>query len=127
MADHLIAAQHYTFAGKGLSGVLDLSGITGRPAASLFVDGQKIDDPAVRRESTGTVIRGPVSATPDLETVEIEVTVPDVNLPADTGTFAGLAVLTTVRTSIGGPRLVRGVVQSYELRPIAGEARRAES
>src|SRR5690348_637767 len=109
MGGHLTAAQHYTFTGKGLSGVLDLSSILGRPSASLMVDGHKIE-PTVDEGGAGIVLRAQVSATPDLETVAIELTLPDVNLPADTGAFAGIAVLTTARTSIGGPRLVRGAV-----------------
>jgi hypothetical protein len=126
MEGHLTAAQHYTFTGKGLSGVLDLSSVPGRPSASLMVDGHKVE-PTIDVAGPGIVLRAPVSATPDLETVAIELTLPDVNLPADTATFAGIAVLTTARTSIGGPRLVRGAVQSYEIRPVAGRASHAES
>jgi len=123
----LQAAQHYAFAGKGLSGVLDLSSISGRPAASLTVDGHEVHDVTITQESVGIVLRGQVSATPDLEVVEIEVTIPHVNVPAESATFAGVALLTTERTSIGGPRLVEGQVQSYELRPVAGQASLAES
>ena len=126
MGGHLTAAQHYTFTGKGLSGVLDLSDISGRPSASLLVDGHKVE-PAIEEKGAGIRLRARVSATPDLETVEIELTLPDVNVPADTATFAGVAILTTARTSIGGPGLVRGAVQSYEVRPVAGQATLAES
>jgi hypothetical protein len=121
------AAQHYTFAGKGLSGVLDMSGISGRPVASLTVDGHNVDEPTIREKSVGIVLRGQVSATPDLETVEIQLTIPHVNLPEDVHTFAGIAILTTARTSVAGPRFVEGAVQSYELRPVAGQASQVAS
>jgi hypothetical protein len=123
----LDTAQHYIFAGKGLTGVLDLSSISGRPIASLTVDGHEVIEPSVREKRTGIVLRGQVSATPDLESVEVELLIPHVNLPAEADTFAGVAVLTTERTSIAGPRLVEGAVQSYELRPVAGQASRSVS
>jgi hypothetical protein len=121
------AAQHYTFAGKGLSGMLDLSSISGRPTASLTVDGQEVNEPTIRENNVGIVLRGQVSATPDLESVEIELIIPHVSLSAADDTFAGIAILTTERTSIAGPRLVEGAVQSYELRPVAGHASRSVS
>jgi hypothetical protein len=121
------AARHYTFAGKGLSGVLDLSSISGRPTAFLTVDGHKVNEPTIREENVGIVLRGQVSATPDLESVEIELIIPHVNLPADVHTFAGIAILTTERTSIAGPTLLEGAAQSYELRPVAGQASQSMS
>jgi hypothetical protein len=121
------AARHYVFAGKDLSGVVDLSSLSGRPTASLTVDGQEVIEPSVREKSVGIVIRGQVSATPDLASTEVEILIPHVNLTGETDTFAGVAILTTVRTSIAGPRLVEGSVESYELRPVAGQASRSES
>jgi hypothetical protein len=64
--------------------------------------------------------RGIHEEVPDDHTVEAVVTLPEVNLDdSRSETCAGFAVLVTERTSIGGPPLVAGPLQDYELRPLA--------
>ncbi|MFL6136318.1 MAG: hypothetical protein ACJ74O_00755 [Frankiaceae bacterium] len=41
--------------------------------------------------------------------------------------YAGFAIVTKVRTSIGGPRLADGAIQSYDLRPVGGIASEIET
>jgi hypothetical protein len=81
----------------------------------------------IRWEDTGIgelVAAGPLEAVSDLYVVTLTLLVPDVNLiggGAET-TIATLAVLTTHHTSVGGPGLVQGALQTYEAVPLQGTA-----
>jgi hypothetical protein len=115
-----IAANHFVVSGAGIEGTIDTSGIAGDPVVSLTVDGSELQAPSLAVTGDGVVVRGIHEQVPDDHTVEAVVTVPEVNLDeSGSATCAGLAVLVTQRTSIGGPRLVDGPLQEYELRPLA--------
>jgi hypothetical protein len=60
---------------------------------------------------------------PDLYTMTLTLAVPPINLEGKEAPFTTFAVLTTNRTSIGGPDLVNGQIASYEIVPLTGEAR----
>jgi hypothetical protein len=57
----------------------------------------------------------------------VTVTIPQINLNGQDVASAGFAVLTTERTSIGGPNLVSGPIQLFETRPLAVTASVVES
>jgi hypothetical protein len=121
------AANHYEVSGHGVRAVVDTAGIDGRPIASLQIDGRTVDDATVSSTERGIEIDGVVAETFDAQVVLVGVILPRVNLDQDSETVSGLAILTTSRTSIGGPGLVRGSLQSYEVRPLAGTASFVES
>jgi hypothetical protein len=81
----------------------------------------------IRREKTGIgelVTAGPLEAIPDLRVVTLTLLVPDVNLIdgwAETP-IATLAIITTHHTTIGGPELVQGALQTYEAVALQGTA-----
>jgi hypothetical protein len=65
---------------------------------------------------------------PDLHTLSLTLLVPQINL-GDAGAasaFSTLAIMTTHLTSIGGPDLVRGPLQTYEEVTLSGMARLVE-
>jgi hypothetical protein len=73
----------------------------------------------------GIQVSGVVRSIPDLETVQATILLPHVNVGgiADpSSSFAGVALLTTIRTSIAGPRLVAGPLEQFSLRPLGGNA-----
>lgn len=115
-------ANHYVLAGSGIEAVVDTSSISGDPSVSIVVDGTAIENPSYACTPEGIVIGGIVEAVPDLCTVDILVTLPEVNLSEDVVTFAGYAALTKALTTIAGPGQVPGARQLYTLRPVAGEA-----
>ena len=115
-------ADHYVVTGAGIEAVIDTTSISGRPVVSLTVDDTSIDDPSFAVTPRGIVVDGIVETVPDLRTVTICLTIPEVNLSESVITFAGYAALTTALTTIGGPSLVPGPVHLYELRPVAGTA-----
>ena len=115
-------ANHYVISGKGIDAVIDTAGITGVPVVSLTVAGRSVTDPAVTTTSQGLVVEAVVDEVPDSHSIEIRLTVPEVNVADEPVTFAGFAALTRALTSFGGPRLVAGALHLYELRPVAGTA-----
>ena len=60
---------------------------------------------------------------PDLRTETLTLILPAINVEG-TGTFFQThAIITTHRTSIGGPDLVKGVLQTYRMKTLRGTAR----
>ena len=85
----------------------------------------------------GRLLTVHLEATPDRDTVDLTLVLPTINLPRSAATgpgraggaarptpvkFSTFAVLTTTRTSIGGPGLVSGALQSYRVLELQGEA-----
>jgi hypothetical protein len=61
---------------------------------------------------------------PDLHTLTLTLLVPQINLDeGNESSFSTQAILTTHRTSIGGPNLVKGPLQTYEVVALEGTAR----
>ena len=60
---------------------------------------------------------------PDLHTVTLTLLVPAINLDGREARFRTRAILTTQRTSIAGPRLVKGALQTYRVLALRGVAR----
>jgi hypothetical protein len=115
-------ANHYVIAGDGISGTIDTSSFSGQPVVGVEVDGQALEDVKLREIALGIQVTGLVRAIPDLETVRATILVPRANVDESPVVFAGVALLTTIRTSIGGPRLVDGPLELYSVRPIGGSA-----
>ena len=95
-------ANHYVISGKGIDAVIDTAGITGEPVVSLSVAGRTVTDPAVTTTSQGLVVEAVVDEVPDSHSIEIRLTVPEVNVADEPVTFAGFAALTRALTSFGG-------------------------
>ena len=115
-------ANHYVISGNGIDAVIDTAGITGAPVVSLTVNGRSITGPALSTTSQGLVVEAVVDEVPDSHSIQIRLTVPEVNVGDEPVSFAGFAILTRALTSIGGPRLIAGARHLYELRPVAGTA-----
>jgi len=79
----------------------------------------------------GRLVTATLAQADDGDTSTVSVLLPSVNLPrVDDGGAAGaafeaVAVFTTTRSSIGGPTLVEGPIQSYASAAMAGNASRA--
>ena len=120
-------ANHLVVSGAGIDGAIDLTSVSGEGVVSLTVDGQALRAPIVETTREGIVVRAIHEEVPDSHTVVVTVTIPQMNLDSEPQTGAGFAVLTTARTSIGGPALVSGPLQLFELRPLAVTASIIES
>ena len=115
-------ANHYVVTGDGISGTIDTSSFSGQPVVGIEVDGETLQDAELREAAIGIEVSGIVRAVPDLETVRASIVVPRVNVGEGACPFVGVALLTTIRTTIGGPRLVDGSLELYTVRPIGGTA-----
>jgi hypothetical protein len=75
----------------------------------------------------GTMITVTLEVIPDLHTLTLTLLVPQINLNEGTeSSLSTLAILTTHLTSIGGPSLVEGQLQTYEAVALEGTARLVE-
>jgi len=59
---------------------------------------------------------------PDLHTITLTLIVPDINLEDCAVQFKTIAILTTHKNTIGGPCLVKGALQTYEVIELQGTA-----
>jgi hypothetical protein len=123
----LSAANHFVVSGAGIDGTVDITSFSGHGRVSLTVDGRELRAPSLETTREGIVVRAIHEEVPDSHTLLVTVTIPQVNLGADPQTGAGFAVLATARTSIGGPGLVSGPLQLFELRPLTVTASIVES
>lgn len=63
---------------------------------------------------------------PDSHHTTLTLIVPDINLQGGASSFATVAIRITHRTSIGGPDLIEGALQAYEVMPLNGRATQAD-
>lgn len=84
----------------------------------------------IREETTslGKLETVTIDSVPDLRTVTLTLIVPDVNLPTNRRQIPikTIAISTTNATSIGGPALVKGPLQTYQTLELEGTARFVE-
>ena len=72
----------------------------------------------------GRQITVTIEQIPDLQTVTFTLLLPDINLEGTETRFRTIGITTITRTSIGGPDLVTGPIQTYFPRIFLGKARR---
>lgn len=89
--------------------------------ATLSFSGDQIRSQA---SEIGTQVSVTLEAIPDGDTITLTLILPIINLPGPTGqvSFEAPVIWTTHRNTIGGPDLVNGVVQSYEVLMLNGIA-----
>jgi hypothetical protein len=76
-----------------------------------------------QKSEIGRLITATIEQVPDLQTVTVTLLLPTINLEGTFISFRTKAILTTQRTSIGGPKLVKGALQSYRVLSLRGKAR----
>ena len=75
----------------------------------------------------GMLITVTLEVIPDLHTLTLTLLIPQINLDeGNESSFSTQAILTTHLTSIGGPNLVKGPLQTYEVVALEGTARLVE-
>jgi hypothetical protein len=120
-------ANHYSISGVGIRGAVDTSSISGKPVASLEIDGTSVPDLTLDDTERGLEVSGVVSAIPDDRTEYVTVFLPRVGVEDNSAaTWTGLALVTTALQSLGGLRLVGGARHEYAVRPVGGTAERVE-
>jgi hypothetical protein len=74
----------------------------------------------------GMLVTIDLAQIPDLQTIKVTLVVPSVNLPqpANVSDLQTIAILTTSRTTIAGPQLIVGQIDTYRALYLRGTARR---
>lgn len=117
----LVAANHYELDGA-VSGVVDIFGLSGQPVVSLTVGEHTVSEAELRETAVGFEITAQLAAIPDESATYLVLLLPRVNVDESPVHFTAVLLLVTVRTSIGGPDFVSGVVQHYDSRHVHGTA-----
>lgn len=81
------------------------------------------DQIRVQDTELGRLVTVTVETVPDLRSVSFSVLLPPFHLDGTEGELHTTAIRTTARTSIAGPRLVKGQVNSYEVVDLRGTAK----
>jgi hypothetical protein len=73
----------------------------------------------------GTLVTVTIEETPDLKRVLFSLLLPDVNLQPSGKkvNIKTIGIVTTIKTSIGGPKLTTGALQTYKTVTLAGTAK----
>jgi hypothetical protein len=120
-------ANQYELTGPNLQVTYTLTSLTGDPLLS-YQDSKRTlifrgDDIRVVKTEIATQVTVTLDQVPDLQTVTFTLLIPAINLDENPTLFKTKAITTVHRTSIGGPQLVKGQVQSYRVQALLGKAR----
>lgn len=109
-----------TFSASSLDGKPQLSYHKG--ATSLNFRGNQLRQ---TKTETGTLLSVTLNTVPDLRTVVLSLLLPQVNVEdrSPSTAVSVKAIETTIRSSIGGPNLVKGQVQTYKSYSLKGVAK----
>ena len=117
----------YELQGGNLRVTYSTTSITGKPIFS-FQQGRKTlsftgNDIQTVKTSIGTLVTVTIEAVADLKTVTFSLLLPAVNLQQKKKVnIKTIGILTTSKTSIGGPKLVAGALQTYKVVALRGSA-----
>ena len=115
-------ANNFRLEGGGLEVTYSL------PSGWLVMPGGEFGDRRLQVEpyplAIGTFVHFTLQSIPDGNETSLSLLLPVVNLPQDVDEVAvtAFAIVTTHRSSIGGPDLVDGQLQTYDVRALKGTA-----
>jgi hypothetical protein len=127
-----LQANSFELTGEHRRITYDRTTFTGQPQLTYHDDKQPDLDGtftgdeirSLDSEDTGSMVSVTLRARPDLDTLNLTLLVPDVNLQDGAArSISTLAILITHHTTIGGPNLVEGPLQTYEVVALEGTAR----
>jgi hypothetical protein len=115
-----VAPNLFTFTGRrnGIQIVFSETGLTGQAQFTYHDETRDVSangvEIAVERGPLGRLVTITLESVPDLHTITVTLVLPDLGgLSRPITSFRTFVVLTTNRTSIGGPALVTGPIQVY--------------
>ncbi len=121
-----VQPNHFVITGAGIKITYSTTSLNGLPLLT-YKDQQRnltFQGDEIRQSDTeiGQQITVTIDEIPDLQTVTFTLLLPDINLDEPEVHFQTIGILTTGRTSIGGPDLVKGALQTYRLKNLKGTA-----
>ena len=116
----------FELTGGGVDVTYATTSIDGTPRLHYRDPGRDLnfvgDEIRARRSELGILVTVELEVVPDLHALTFTLVVPTVNAAAGDQRIRTFGVRTTNRTSIGGPGLVAGAVQTYDLVRLRGTA-----
>jgi hypothetical protein len=125
-----VAPNLFNLEGDGATISYATSSIAGVPQFSYRDSEHNVSKSGtdIRRLETeiGALVTIDLAQIPDLQTIKVTLVVPTVNLPqpANSSDLQTIAILTTSRTTIGGPNLIVGQIETYRTLYLRGTARK---
>jgi hypothetical protein len=127
-----VQANSFELTGEHRQITYDRTSFTGQPQLTYHDDqppglsrtftGDEIR--SLSSEDTGLMVSVTLRVRQDLDTLNLTLLVPEVNLEDGAArSISTLAILITHHTTIGGPNLVKGPLQTYEVVALEGTAR----
>jgi hypothetical protein len=117
----------FQLAGDDIAVTYDETSVTGEPQFTYRNGSREVSrrGDEIRREETsiGTLVTVELEAVPDLKVVEVTVLIPRINLRNREVEFESFEIETTSHTSVGGPAMIDGPLQTYCTRALKGTAR----
>jgi hypothetical protein len=125
-----ITPNFYEFAGKNLTISYSTSSLTGEPQLTYRSSLRDLvfrgDEIRIRRSEMGRQVTVTLVQKPDLKAVTVTILIPDIHLDGSAVAISTILIRTVHKTSIGGPELVQGQVDSYQVRELRGMASRLD-
>jgi hypothetical protein len=118
--------NHYVTKGIGIEITFSTSSFGGLPLLT-YRDRQRTltfqgDEIRQLESEIGLQVTVIIEQIPDLRTVTFTLLLPTINLNGSESRFQTIGVVATHWTSIGGPDLVKGAVQTYHVKKLKGTA-----
>jgi hypothetical protein len=122
------AANLFELEGDKIKVTYSTTSISGKPQfdfhqgrKSLHFSGSEIQ---TGKTPIGSLITVTIENQPDSKRILFSLLVPDVNLPpSNKASIKTIGILTTAKTTIGGPNLVKGAIQTYKTVSLSGTAK----
>jgi hypothetical protein len=117
----------YDLKGMGIELAYSTTSLNGQPELTykdrkrtLTFRGEEIRH---QDSEVGQLVTVTLEQVPDLRTETLTLILPAINVEYTGTRFQTHAIITTHRTSVGGPNLVKGVLQTYRIKALRGTAR----
>jgi hypothetical protein len=120
------SANCFIMRGKDLDITYETTSFSGQPQL-IYKRGERsltFGEKEIRQSSTeiGQQVTVTIEEFPDDHTLTLTLLLPTIDLEGDETSFRTIAILTTHRTSLGGPEMVKGALQTYHSEEFVGTA-----
>jgi hypothetical protein len=123
----IVQPNHFELACDGVTITYSTSSKDGRAVLSIARRDQtqsfRGDEIRVADSEIGQLVTVTLESIPDLQVVTFTLLIPPVNLERNEASIKTETILTTHRTSIGGPALVKGQLLTYSTSTVSGLAK----
>ena len=118
----------YELKGDKLKVTYATTSFTGQPTFTLQQGRKTLTFDKKQIQTTrlpiGSLVTVTVETLPDVKTTTFSLVLPDVNMQDSTKvSIKTIGITTTAKTSIGGPKTVKGAIQTYKVANLSGSAR----